>query len=307
MHKSLIGILTVLMILLLADAGQASAFSQNIHRDITESRLSFLKSDILQTISDSNVEVDISWAFNSQWHFDNCDFQEGTENINRLYRQVVALLNPTHSDPNLLAPTAFGQLLHPAQDLYSHSNWIELGRSNLIDSGQRYWSILEPFTRVRSSDVFVIQGEEAPRGFTLYRDGKVVTVSHSGSSGFGLGLITGTAYISDDCPDSIALGHWDSGSIPPDLPSFAMGSGSGLNKDRPERPNYEDARRLAELQTAHEWCRLVEIMEAAYGIAGKQFLYRSWVANEAKAEAACPSFILSISMNVSIGRAFASR
>jgi hypothetical protein len=307
MHKLLIGILGMIMTLLLGSAEQAFAFSQDLHRDITESRLSFLKSDILRTISDANVEVDISQAFSSQWHFDNCDFREGTENINRLYRHVVALLDPTASDPNLLAAAAFGQLLHPAQDLYSHSNWIELGQINLIDSGERFWSVLTPFTSVRSNNVFVIQGEEVPRGYGLRRDGKVVTVYHSGSSSLGLGLITGTVYISDDCPDSIALGHWDSGSMPPDLPSFAMGSGSGLNKDSPERPGYDDARRLAELQTTHEWCRLVDLVEAAYGLAGRQVLYQNWVADPVEAYAACPSVTLIISTNPFVGRAGATR
>jgi len=217
------------------------------------------------------------------------------------------MLNPTGSEPDLLAPAAFGQLLHPVQDLYAHSNWIELGQTNLIDSGQRYWSILAPFTSVRSSAVFVIQGEVIPRGYVLHRDGKVVTVYHSRLSSVGLGLISGTAYISDDCPDSIALGHWDSGSMPPDLPSFATGSGSGLNKDSPERPRYDDARRLAELQTTHEWCRLVDLVEAAYGIIGRQFLYQNWVADQAEADAACPSFTLSTSVNPSFGRARVSR
>ena len=48
------------MTLLLGRAEQAFAFSQDLHRDISESRLSFLKSDILRMISDANVEVDIT-------------------------------------------------------------------------------------------------------------------------------------------------------------------------------------------------------------------------------------------------------
>ena len=46
-----------------------------------------------------------------------------------LYDQVVSSID----DKDTMAKT-FGLLLHPIQDFYAHSNWIELGRNDLVES-----------------------------------------------------------------------------------------------------------------------------------------------------------------------------
>jgi hypothetical protein len=254
----------------------ADAFGLSIHKKITEEALSFLEKDILDEINSGHTSADIIHQFSSEYHFDGCKFQDSTEHINELYDELLAETNPS----------TFGKILHTAMDFYAHSNWVEIGRSDLIDDGEGLWTVLHPFQLVKG--VFIIQGEEKdiPPGLQLDRRtfGKVIYVTAADGKVYP-GLISGTIpYEPDDCPNKyggkdIAVGHWD----------LLSGHGQGLNKDKPGRDGHEKAVELATAQILHEWCRLVNLVEQTQGEKGKQKLFDKWVADKAAAEqTACP-------------------
>jgi hypothetical protein len=278
----------VLMVLtlLISPASPALGFEVPIHKQITKDGLGFLRSNILSEVEDAVDNADTFPPFGHEWHFDNCLFQQATQTINNSYGIALTALDP--SDPDLdAALTAFGELLHPVQDFYSHSNWIELEKIELIDDGLGLWTVLEPFSVVKG--VVVVQGEDfekpfIPSGYILDRNGKVVTVATASET--LPGLITGLsepsvhevpllgiplpiASVDDDCPNNVTLRH------------------SVLNKDGPERPKYTEARKLATQQTTHEWCRLVNLVSAHYGQQGLWFLFDIWVEDERAAVSAC--------------------
>jgi hypothetical protein len=86
-------------------------------------------------------------------------------------------------DKDAMAKT-FGLLLHPVQDFYAHSNWVELERNELVESNSdSKWTVLKPFQEYKG--VIIVQVDEEdkgehydiPDGYTLDRDGKVIYVS----------------------------------------------------------------------------------------------------------------------------------
>jgi hypothetical protein len=174
-------------------------------------------------------------------------------------------------------PETFGLLLHPVQDFYAHSNWIELGKKDLIDTNDGKWTVLKPFQEYKG--VIIVQGEDEDEDdddnkadihmdYTLSRTRKVVYVS-SQSHENSPGLIS-TVYESKNyCPEDIALDH------------------DTLNKDIPDRVGYPQARALAEAQTIHEWCRLLNLVELNDGQAGVQLIFDRWVEDKEKANSVC--------------------
>jgi hypothetical protein len=74
-----------------------------------------------------------------QRHFEVCRFRDeprsladpsdiapgSIEYIRSTYRNAIAYLDPADPDP-MVAADRFGKLLHPVQDFYSHTNWINL-------------------------------------------------------------------------------------------------------------------------------------------------------------------------------------
>ena len=239
-----------------------NAFKSPIHGDITDESLGFLLSDVLDKISSTSVDVDETNK-GSKFHLHNCDFQNATENINSLYDQLVPNIRN-----NIDAPETFGLLLHPVQDFYAHSNWIELGRNDLIDNGDGKWIVLKPFQKYKG--VIIVQvgdKNDIPEGYTISENGKVVDVSSQ--SGSHPGLISGTVRDKDSCPEDVSLDH--------DI----------LHKDNSDRPGYDKARALAKAQTIHEWCRLTNLVEQSYGQDGVQLLFNSWVDDKDKANSAC--------------------
>lgn len=123
-----ISIIVITILLIFTITNPINAFKSPIHGDITDESLDFLLSDVLDKISSTNDYVDDTNK-GSKFHLYNCDFQGTTENINILYDQLVTNIQDIHT------PETFGLLLHPVQDFYAHSNWVELGRKDLIDNG----------------------------------------------------------------------------------------------------------------------------------------------------------------------------
>jgi hypothetical protein len=253
-------------IIVVAAAPHVNAFKDIFHADINNESLAFLKSDILSKINTADISAeDIKKYKTSIFHLYSCDFQGTTENINRLYDQL--LINPK--------PETFGLLLHPVQDFYAHSNWVELGRKDLIDTNDGKWTVLKPFQEYKG--VIIVQDEDEDdddnkddihMDYTLSRTGKVVYVS-SQTYENRPGLIS-TVYESKNyCPEDIALDH------------------DTLHKDIPDRVGYPQARVLAEAQTIHEWCRLLNLVELNDGQAGVQLLFDNWVEDKEKANSVC--------------------
>lgn len=261
-----IGISIVLITILLFStiAHPINAFESLIHGDITDESLGFLRSDVLDKISSTSVDVDATNK-GPKFHLHNCDFQDATENINSLYDQLV-----TNIQNNIDAPETFGMLLHPAQDFYAHSNWVELGRNDLIDNGDGKWIVLKPFQEYKG--VIILQVEvknDIPEGYTISENDKVVDVSSQSEN--HPGLISTTVRDKDFCPEDVALDH--------DI----------LHKDNSDRPGYDQARALAKAQTIHEWCRLTNLVEQSHGQAGVKLLFNSWVDDKDKANSVCLS------------------
>jgi hypothetical protein len=249
-----------------------NAFMPEVHSDINDKSLSFLKPDILHKINSGDEGADNIEEFrHREYHSTGCDFQGNTENINRLYGQVVSSID----DKDRMAET-FGLLLHPVQDFYAHSNWIELGRNDLVESNSdSKWPVLKPFQEYKG--VIIVQvGDESkgehydiPDGYTLDPDGKVVHVSTS--DGTYPGLISATSSKSNaNCPnEDMYVTHYV------------------MHKDSQSRKGYDKARVLAEAQTINEWCRLQNLVEQSHGQDGVQLLIDSWVDNKHKANSVC--------------------
>ena len=265
--KTTLLLVSIGIIIIAAAAPHVNAFKDIFHADINNESLTFLKSDILSKINNADISAeDIEKFKTSIFHVYSCDFQGTTENINRLYDQL--LINPK--------PETFGLLLHPVQDFYAHSNWVELGKKDLIDTNDSKWTVLKPFQEYKG--VIIVQGEDEDddddnkddihMDYTLSRTGKVVYVS-SQSYENSPGLISTVYESSNYCPEDIALDH------------------DTLNKDIPDRVGYSQARVLAEAQTIHEWCRLLNLVELSNGQTGVQLLFDSWVEDKEKASSIC--------------------
>ena len=101
------------------------------HQEITERALKgFIRSGVFDDIVDEHEHwADAGDNKNVRWlHADGCTFGETVDQINAFY--VDAVVNLVHDgavfDP-LSATDDWGRVLHPAQDFYAHSNWVELG------------------------------------------------------------------------------------------------------------------------------------------------------------------------------------
>jgi hypothetical protein len=249
-----------------------NAFLPKVHSDINDKSLNFLKPDILHKINSGDEGADTIGEFgHREYHSTGCDFQGTTQNINRLYDQVVSSID----DKDTMAKT-FGLLLHPVQDFYAHSNWIELGRNDILESNSdRKWPVLKPFQEYKG--IIIVQvGDESkgehydiPNGYTLDPDGKVVYVSTS--DGTHPGLISATSSKSNaNCPDEdMYITHYV------------------MHKDDRPRKGYDKARALAEAQTINEWCRLQNLVEQSHGEDAVQLLINSWVDDKHKANSVC--------------------
>ena len=127
------------------------------HEDISSEALqAFVKQNILTRIIAQHAFVDGTDPFAPEFHFDSCHFQEAVDNINHLYNQILHDLVPLNQKQNFNdAADQFGKVLHVVQDFYSHSNWVDMGRTDtgkdLIDSGDRLWTPMLPYEKLPKS------------------------------------------------------------------------------------------------------------------------------------------------------------
>ncbi len=262
--------IAVCLVFLFQTTGTASAFAIEIHPKIVTAALPFIRPFVMIDINDENDFEDIGNANDPDHHFDDCHFAGATDKINANLMIARTDANPKAFDSDDLADK-WGQVMHTTVDFYAHSNWVESGKTTLIDSGLGFRT---PLTAYSIHDgTMIVEGEnEHPLGPTsslsLDANQKTVTV-HTGSSPLGgvtpnttfPGIITGTwpSNSSDHCPDNVTLSHGD------------------LNKDKESHPRHQEARDLAVQQVRHEWCRLLNISKDQYGLNGPATLLGLWV------------------------------
>jgi hypothetical protein len=135
------------------------------HRKVTNSIEPFVRDEFWNDIWRGNRAQDFDDARDDgQRHFESCRFATDGDKpgsmdyIRQTYHDAIANLNPVDPDP-ALAATYFGNLLHTAQDFYSHSNWINLlnisapalvNSTHLIDNTVGEWRLLSPLGEVQA-------------------------------------------------------------------------------------------------------------------------------------------------------------
>lgn len=230
------------------------------HESITLDGLSFLWDGVLDELVEEHAHIDFIHNFDSEWHFDSCRFHQSTDNINEQYDdEVLDEFDPADPVP-FDAADEFGQILHIAQDFYSHSNWIEMGRTDLFEGGVGLWSVPSSWSEVRPG-IVLAQGESLPAGWSAELSGFIPKITTDTSAVLD-GLLTGAVNLDNDCYDPITVDHGD--------------ETAGLNKDRADRPNYATAYAMAVQQTSHEWCRLLHLLDDRYGNPGPSTALGLW-------------------------------
>lgn len=92
-----------------------------------------------------NVRVDLRHVLNASFHFDDEMFTEGR----RIITEGMLSIKASNKQENYeIARETVGKILHPLQDFYSHSNWVEIGNTapnaNLIRSDTSIGNIAAP-------------------------------------------------------------------------------------------------------------------------------------------------------------------
>jgi hypothetical protein len=209
-------------------------------------------------------------------HFDACMFWESGQNINEKYGSLLTL------DPSLSA-YRFGELLHPVQDFYSHSNWVEIGKDRIVENGTGYyWTAFVGWQPLFSADdVLVVQGD-LPDGWSMTSD--VVPIITSPSfTGQKIGLFTHgreAIKLGDDCPSETQ--DWNHDQLNKDDPNPDKYAG-----DLSKYPGFHvKAKSLAVSQTAHEWCRLLSLLDLQ-GSSNAKKLFDAWAVDRFNALRGC--------------------
>ena len=265
-------------------------FGDNEHETIIRDALPFIKQEILEQIVKGNHDEDDGLPDEGVGanHFDGCQFKESVDNINEKYHSLLSLLslNPPQ------AAWRFGELLHPVQDFYSHSNWVELEKDHIIENGLGYWPGFFGWDSPNSNDldVLVVQGD-LPDGWSMTSDIIPIITSPSFEEP-KKGLITHgrddfKIYdIGDYCPDE--LEYWFHDRLNKDDPNPVNEDGS-YSGDLSKYPDLHiKAKSLAVKQTAHEWCRLLDFINLHQGLSNVKQIFTNWVADPVSAVSACP-------------------
>ncbi|MCA2656844.1 PEP-CTERM sorting domain-containing protein [Microcystis sp. M061S2] len=260
------------------------------HQDMTRNALPFLRTTILDDILDEHLFQDNPLGnLNIDYiHFDNSNFTGGVNYINNQYTDprvagaggVIAEFDPSSPQP-FDATDEFGQLLHTAQDFYSHTNWVDYNPANvpvpLFDSGTGLWTVPAPYGVVNRGGInlLVVQGNNPPPAgvtFTVVATptGLLRLVNVAGHpSGATQGLVGGAYGSGNQAPPGATIGHGDGFSAIDDLTT--------MNKDTNVRTNYAQAYGAAAVQTETEWCRMLNLTASRLGFAGSSIPMALWV------------------------------
>lgn len=259
---------------------------------------SFLTSATIQAIVQADVNQDLSLSSQDDHalHFDDSYFYESAQTINADYVTAVNDANPNSFQPAGVAQ-AFGQILHAAQDFYAHSNWVNMGLTSLVENGLGFWGTqnqlvsgsvtptgFAPYSM--RSGAILVEGDPPPeyllaaqnpkdhsKVYIILGDGKRVPAIFTGT----VANLTSSG-LPDETPPQFALSHdvlnkdWGL----PDAPNTG-----GIMFTYAPRPLFAQARRLAVLQTAHEFQRLGALIVANWGQHALCMLIHSWVKSDA--------------------------
>jgi hypothetical protein len=331
--RSLWAMLALALFALLTNCAHAFCSSRSdgskCHPQIVRESLPFLRPGILDTVANHVNDPDEAhrptFGFD-QWrrmnyatadHFENCNFDGGAEVINDRYLRrgqdlpgIVEALSPLRRrlivkkairsslvDEDYPAPfeaaRQWAWVLHAAQDLYSHSNWVELGFTDpsreLVDPGWDSWAGIPSDWRMIRGDVIGAQAplpagwkieylslpdpawppkwaDDADTGVlqrqlqALARQPKlgerIPFVTDASGKRFRL-LISGHGPVFNPwntCPLPELIHHDD------------------LSKDNKTRRWHAEASKMAVGQTKHEWCRLLNLAQRENSPAGAAVL-----------------------------------
>lgn len=269
----------------------ALAFEIRIHQQLNDAGLSgdrgrFLRTHVALELKQMHDDIDHGLeAGYDERHFDDCEFDGGAQYIRDRFVDTRRRLNSTRRIWD--APDSFGRGLHPTQDFYAHSNWVELGfpRGDLSNT-PRVEVSLSDLTDLSGARMSIFERWSAPRFGQVVRDDILLGADDGGiidpkwsidrdgagrhvptlidSEGRTLGRLLQSGQskkrgirFDREC-DVASL----SGAFP--VSRFRGFLHDDLNKDSPSRGHlHQRARALAALQTSYEWCRLVR--EAAVG------------------------------------------
>ncbi len=261
------------LLILLQSTGNALAFETGFHSQMTSETLPFIRPLVMNDINDEHSFLDLDFINNAQDpnnHFDDCHFSGSADRINHRLQDARMDANPTAFDSGDLADQ-WGQALHPIEDFYAHSTWVEsfwnAPAIPIIDNGLGFWDQLEPYS-VHHGRMLVEGENETPFGpssyltpigwFTDVYTGNTPPPGVPANTTFP-GVVSGSWGPDDNCPDNVTRHHDD------------------LNKDTPDKGLYVDAYLVAYEQVRHEWCRLLHISNDQYGLDGPAALLGLWV------------------------------
>ena len=189
---ALVGVIGIGLVII--PAGRPHAFTIEHHEGATGVLSSFLREGVFNDIEDEHedwADLDLSPRPQIPWiHSDDCAFGETAAQINAFQSRAVETLTPGSQLDPWSAADQFGRSLHPIQDFYSHSNWVELGypagttatARDLVDFGTRLagsnglgpWATPGPLGVVRgdirSADFVTSQLVQSDAGFLVVRD-----------------------------------------------------------------------------------------------------------------------------------------
>jgi hypothetical protein len=266
---------------------------------------SFLRRAVLDDINDQHAYQDEGFPHSrggeDERHFDDCEFNGAASFIRSEYRAITQ--RSLAGNHPFDATDGFGNALHPVQDFYAHSNWVEMGfprsdtvaQSDLVDLsgaqsslGQDWYAppggalvrrLGTPGTPASVSDILLGADDWAiPAGWSIERNGAglfLPTLVDPQGTTRGRLLETGKGFADHECSVPVLQG----GSL---SVAYTGIKHANLNKDGPtddpvRRVKYERARALAILQTGHEWCRLVRASATGSQGARDGLLLSTWV------------------------------
>lgn len=283
---------------------ESAAFCNNradgsqCHPDFIRESLPFLRPHVLNLIAEEVNEPDDGFIdeIDTANHFDACNFDGSIKKINTRYllpyysysplqpdfAGVIRRLSPFAPASSIQVPEVFkaaamwGNALHGIHDFYSHSNWVEMGKSNpatdLIDGGLGPWTDFQSGFKGSpvQDNIIATQELSPPSGWNIEFTGDTrVPLVHTDDGRTLRLLITGqTGHPFQHCPCGIRTPG------PPNplckdvnmLPHGPTTGGGGLHKDNISRIYHEEAANMAKAQTRHEWCRLLHLALEEEGV-----------------------------------------
>jgi hypothetical protein len=291
---------------------QIPSLPPKCHTEITQEGLSFLRASLVREIVSGNLHMDHEHG-NERWeHGDSCEFATMGSQVNYILtnpegdgeveavlvdgtclptscdtdhvdqKSVTGLLNPREPDPVFAART-FGNALHPIQDIYSHSNWLETFYRHAIRVEEI--PLMEPTVDLWFTQPWVPLPVPAAALSRLGVDG-VVFAEENGYDDWPWGGPLQNRVVTIDQSTQWAAIWSDTNTFVEDECVDDMGASHDvINKDDSCQmdPSYhhEDdhyaAAALATRQTSQEWCRLLHLTFAQWSSAGAASAMGFWV------------------------------